>query len=93
LAENAERLHRAQDHRGAFDRLPVVVVTSACTPEFKEKALAAGATMCWTSPRPSRRVFPTQPLTAKGALLLSRLVFRGPAAKAIQHDLIYAQDT
>jgi len=37
--------------------------------------------------------FPTQPLTPKGALLVSRLVFHGLAAKAIQHDLIYAQDT
>lgn len=29
--------------RIAFCGLPVIVVTSACTPEFKEKALAAGA--------------------------------------------------
>lgn len=29
--------------RGAFSGLPVIVLTSACTPEFKKKALAAGA--------------------------------------------------
>lgn len=29
--------------RSAFFGLPVIVITSSCTPEFKDKALAAGA--------------------------------------------------
>ncbi len=29
--------------RAAFGKLPVIVLTSACTPEFREKAFAAGA--------------------------------------------------